>query len=115
MVDTPNARPMNGDEIPANAMAIEMLKNLVRLNDNIEKSHRIQEAILESLSSLGDYHESYMRAMEMLIEQSDEGKVKFSLADLARAMSEAAAEVMPDDGEEEDEHGPEDPRIAAER
>jgi len=96
-------------------IAAEMLKNLVRLNENIEKSHKMYAEMSAALSDLGDYHESYMRAMEILIEQSEEGKSKFSLGDLARAMAEAAAEVMPDDGEEEDEPGPEDPRVGVER
>jgi len=96
-------------------IAAEMLKNLVRLNENIEKSHKMYAALAAAISDLGDYHESYMRAMEILIEQSEEGKSKFSLADLARAVAEAAAEVMPEDGEEEDEPGPEDPLVDARR
>lgn len=109
-----NGRPMN-EETAGQHIAAEMLKNIVRLNENIEKSHRLYEALAEGISDLVDYHESYMRAMEILVEQSDEGKVKFTLADLASAMSEAAAEVMPEGDEEEDEPGPEDPRVGAER
>jgi hypothetical protein len=52
-----------------------------------------------------------MRAMEILIEQAEEGKSKFTLGDLAKATAEAATEVMPEDDEEEDEPGEEDPRI----
>lgn len=114
MSDKVNGRPMDG-ESAGQHIAAEMLKNIVRLNENIEKSHRIYEALAEGISDLVDYHESYMRAMEILIEQSDEGKSKFSLKDLAMAMSEAAAEVMPEGGEEEDEPGPEDPRVGVER
>jgi hypothetical protein len=113
MPETPN-RPSNGESVGEN-IAAEMLKNIVRLNDNIEKSHKIYGQLAESVAALADYHESYMRAMEILVEQSDEGKSKFTLGDLAAAMAEAAAEVMPDDGEGEDEPGPEDPRIGAER
>ena len=102
------------DESTGQHIAAEMLKNIIRLNDNIEKSHRMYEALNETLSSLADYHESYMRAMELLVEQAEEGKSKFTLADLAHAMAEAAAEVMPEDGaeeEEDDEPGSEDPLV----
>ncbi len=108
-----NGRP--ADESVGQNLAAEMLKNIIRLNDNIEKSHKAYESIAESLASLTDYHESYMRAMEMLVEASEEGKSKFTLGDLARAVSEAAAEVMPEDGEEEDEPGPEDPLVGRHR
>ncbi len=114
MPEMPNGRPMDG-ETAGQHIAAEMLKNIVRLNENIEKSHKIYAALAESVAALVDYHESYMRAMEMLVEQADEGKSKFSLGDLAQAMSEAAAEVMPEDGEEEDEPGPEDPLVGHER
>lgn len=107
MADAPNGRPID-DETPGAVIAAEMLKNLVLLNRNIEKSHQMYEEVARSIADLCDYHETYMRAMEILIEQSEEGKSKFSLADLARATADAAAEVMP---EEEDEPGGEDPLV----
>lgn len=102
----------NADQ-PGAVIAAEMLKNLILLNENIRKSHEMYAQLLASLQDLGDYHETYMRAMEILIEQSEEGKSKFTLADLAKATAEAAAEVMPegDEEEEEDEPGDEDPRV----
>jgi len=109
MSEEQSGRPMN-DESAGGHIAAEMLKNIVRLNENIEKSHKIYVALAESMSDLVDYHESYMRAMEILVEQSEEGKSKFTLGDLAKAMADAAAEVMPDD-EEEEEPGEEDPRV----
>lgn len=113
MPDQPNGRPMP-EESAGQHIAAEMLKNIVRLNENIEKSHKIYAALAAGISDLVDYHESYMRAMEILVESSEEGKSKFTLADLARAMAEAAAEVMPEDGEEE-EPGSEDPLVESER
>jgi len=113
MPEAPNGRPID-PESTGQYLAAEMLKNIVRLNENIEKSHKMYAALAEGISDLVDYHESYMRAMEILIEQSEEGKSKFSLGDLARAMAEAAAEVMPDD-DAVDEPGEEDPRVGAER
>jgi glutamyl-tRNA reductase len=108
--DAPNA------ETPGAVIAAQMLENLILLNRNIEKSHQIYETLSASIADLCDYHETYMRAMEILIEQAEEGKSKFTLGDLAKATAEAAAEVMPDeDGEEEDEPGDEDPRVRAVR
>ena len=118
MPEEPNGRPMN-DESAGQHIAAEMLKNIVRLNENIEKSHKLYAALAEGISDLADYHETYMRAMEILIEKSEEGKSKFTLADLARATAEAAEEVMPDDEGEEgppgEEFGEEDPRVRIER
>lgn len=102
---------MPNGETPGAVIAAQMLENLILLNRNIEKSHQIYEKLADALEDLSDYHETYMRAMEILIEQAEEGKSKFSLADLARATAEAAAEVMP----EEDEHGGEDPLVEAGR
>ncbi len=104
MPDSPNG------ETPGAVIAAQMLENLILLNRNIEKSHQIYETLASSIADLCDYHETYMRAMEMLVEQAEEGKSKFTLGDLAKATAEAASEVMPEDGEEEDEPGEEDPR-----
>jgi glutamyl-tRNA reductase len=109
MPETPNG------ETPGAVIAAQMLENLILLNRNIEKSHQMYESLAASIADLCDYHETYMRAMEIMIEQSDEGKSKFTLADLARAMSEAAAEVMPEEEAEEDEPGEEDPRVRSVR
>ncbi len=114
MEEPEKVRPGNGEPI-GESLAAEMLKNLVRLNDNIEKSHAIQANMAESLASLVDYHETWMRAAEMMIESADEGKSKFSTKDLVLALAEAAVEVMGESGEEEDESGPEDPRVSARR
>ena len=105
----------NGADSVGNVMAAEMLKNLIRLNENIEKSHRVYETLAASLADLCDYHETYMRATEILVDQAEEGKSKFTLGDFAKAVAEAAAEVMPEEGEEDDEPGEEDPRIRAVR
>lgn len=106
-----NGRPIDG-EIPANAIATEMLRNIVLLNEGIRESHKLQAQILESLQDLADYHETYMRASEMLVEQVDEGKNKISLADFVKALSDAADEVL---GSEEDEPGNEDPLVESRR
>lgn len=106
---------MPNGETPGAVIAAQMLENLILLNKNIEKSHQIYETLAASMADLCDYHETYMRAMEILMEQAEEGKPKFAMGDLVKAMAEAAAEVMPDDGEEEDEPGDEDPRIRAVR
>jgi len=105
-----NGRPAE-DDTPGAVIAAEMLKNLVLLNQNIERSHKIYSELAASIADLCDYHETYMRAMEILIEQAEEGKSKFSLGDLAKATAEAAAEVMPEEDDGEDEPGEEDPRI----
>lgn len=107
----PGEMPNNG-EAPGAIIAAEMLKNLVMLNENIQKSHQMYTQLTEQLSDLADYHETYMRAAEILIEKKEEGKSKFSISDFAEALVEAAEEVMGDgDGEEEDEPGDEDPRV----
>lgn len=107
-------RPANGESVGEN-IAAEMLKHLVRLNDNIEKSHAMYAAIAESLATLTDYHETWMRATEILVEKSDGGKNKFSIGDFVHAVAEAAEEVMGDAEEEEDEPGPEDPLVGRHR
>ena len=110
MPEQPNGRSMDG-EPPAAIIAAEMLKNIVMLNENIRKSHEMYGQLSDQLADLNDYHETYMRAVEILLEKSDEGKIKFSLKDLVEAMSEAAEEVMPS----EDEPGDEDPLLEARR
>jgi len=102
-----NGRPVD-PEPAGQVLAAEMLKNLVILNQNIEKSQAIQAQISDALADLADYHETYMRAAEIIIEKSEGGKIKFSVADFAKALAEAAEEVM---GEEEDEPGEEDPLV----
>lgn len=109
MAGDPNGRM---GESAGEHLAADMLKAIVRLNENIEKSHAMYQALAEGVADLVDYHETYMRASEILIEQAEEGKMKFSLGDLVKALAEAAEEVMPD---EEDEPGPEDPRVEVER
>ena len=110
MPDAPNGRPIDGDA-PGAVIAAEMLKNLVLLNENIRKSHEMYEQLSDQIADLNDYHETYMRAAEILMEKSDEGKIKFSVKDFVEAMTEAAEEIMPSD----DEPGGEDPRIEATR
>lgn len=102
-----NERPTNG-EAPGAIIAAEMLRNIVLLNENIRKSHEVYERLADSLADLADYHETYMRAAEIMIEKSDEGKAKWSVKDFVLALSEAAEEVM---GEAEDEPGEEDPLV----
>lgn len=110
MPEIPNERPVNG-ETPGAMIAAEMLKNLVMLNANIQKSHEMFAQLSDQLADLNDYHETYMRASEILMEKHEEGKIKFSVKDFVEAMVEAAAEVMPE--EDEDEPGEEDPLIRA--
>jgi hypothetical protein len=110
MSENPNGRPMDG-EAPGAIIAAEMLKNLVMLNENIRRSHEVYEQLLSALADLSDYHETYMRASEIVIEKAEEGKTKFSVLDFARAMVEAAEEVMPS----EDEPGEEDPLVESRR
>lgn len=98
----------NGSESAGAAMAAEMLKNIVLLNEQLQRNHELYSRLADGVADLIDYHETYMRASEILIEKADEGKSKFSVLDFARAMVEAADEVM---GEEEDEPGDEDPRV----
>lgn len=111
MPETPNnGRPLDG-EAPGAVIAAEMLKNIVLLNENIRRSHEMYEQLSDQLADLNDYHETYMRAVEILIEKSEEGKNKFSMKDLVEAMAEAAEEIMPG----EDEPGEEDPLVDARR
>jgi hypothetical protein len=110
MADQPNGRQMDGDSV-GGAMAAEMLRNLVLLNENIARSHAMYEQLSASIADLCDYHETYMRAAEILIEKSDEGKNKFSVKDFVEALVEAAEETMPSD----DEPGEEDPLVDARR
>jgi hypothetical protein len=106
MPDTNNGRPADPDQ-PGAVIAAEMLRNLILLNENIRKSHEMYESLAASISDLCDYHETYMRAVEILIEKSEEGKNKFSMKDFVEAVAEAAEEVMPS----EDEPGEEDPLV----
>lgn len=110
MPDPANGRPMDS-EAPGAIIAAEMLKNLVMLNENIQKSHALYEQLADQLADLNDYHETYMRASEILMEKAEEGKTKFSVKDFVEALAEAAEEVMPS----EDEPGEEDPRIGVRR
>lgn len=110
MPEMPNGRAEEG-ATPGALIATEMLKNLILLNERIEKSHQMYEQLAASIADLCDYHETYMRAMEILVEQADEGKMKFSMGDLVKAIAEAAEEVMPS----EDEPGEEDPLVDAGR
>jgi len=103
----PNGRPFE-PEAPGPIIAAEMLKNLVLLNANIEKTHQLYTEIAAALADLTDYHETYMRASEIVIEKAEQGKTKFSVLDFAKAMVEAAEDVM---GEGEDEPGEEDPLV----
>jgi hypothetical protein len=103
----PNEHP-NGAESAGAAMAAEMLRNLVILNESMKRGQELQQQIADSLEDLVGYHETYMRAIEILTEQSDEGKNKFSLSDVVKAMAEAADEIL---GEPEDEPGSEDPLV----
>lgn len=110
MPEPVNGRPMDGDA-PGAVIAAEMLKNLVMLNENIQKSHEMYAQLSDQLADLNDYHETYMRAAEILMEKSEEGKSKFSIKDFVEAMAEAAEEIMP----AEDEPGEEDPLVDARR
>jgi predicted patatin/cPLA2 family phospholipase len=108
MVD-PHGGPSNG-ESPGAIIAAEMLRNLVLLNESIQKSHQLYERLEQKLDDLAGYHETYMCAIDILMEKSEEGKNKFSLSDVIHAMAEASAEVL---GEPEDEPGDEDPRVTS--
>jgi hypothetical protein len=108
-MDPQGDRPSNG-EAPGAIIAAEMLKNLVLLNENIRRSHELYERLEQKIDDLAGYHETYMCAIDILMEKAEEGKNKFSLSDVINAMAEASAEVL---GEPEDEPGDEDPRVGA--
>ncbi len=92
---------------PAPVLAAQMVENMAILNDNITRLGEVLGAVVEKLDDICGYHETFIRAMELLLDQADDGKSKWSLRDLAKAMADAADEVMPAD----DEPGDEDPLV----
>lgn len=106
-----NGRTPDGESV-GTALATELVKQLVILNQTLKENQALMVEIKESIEDLNDSHEVICRTMEILHEQR--GKQKLGLSDLAAAFVEAADEVMPADVEE-DEPGEEDPRVEAER
>jgi len=111
MVDTQSDRPQNG-ETPGAVLLAELLKSLVILNETMRANQERYERLEQKLDDLAGYHETYMCAVEILMEKSEEGKNKFTMSDVIHAMAEAASEVL---GEPEDEPGDEDPRVTIDR
>lgn len=94
---------------PAAALAVDMVRSLVQLGDTIKSSIVLQVELKESIDQLIGHCEVFSRAMEIVVEKKEEGKVKWGLADFAESYLEAADEIMPADGEEEAEEEDGDP------
>ena len=92
---------------PAPVLAAQMVENMARLNENVTQMGEALVAVTEKLDEICGYHETFIRAMEIILDKSDDGKSKWGLRDLAAALSEAADEVMPAD----EEPGDEDPLV----
>lgn len=103
-----NGRPVDPVD-RGTQLAAELVRQLAILNENMEANREIFLEIRDTLGGLNDHHEVFIRAMELLLDQVDEGKLKWSLRDLASAMVAAADEIIP----AEDEPGDEDPRVGA--
>jgi hypothetical protein len=108
MAEPENGRPQS-DTDRGTQLAAELVRQLAILNENMEANREIFLEIRDGLDELAGHHEVVSRAMELLLDQADEGKLKWSLRDLASAMVAAADEIMP----AEDEPGDEDPRVRA--
>lgn len=102
-----NAQAPDGASM-GNLLAVDLLKQIVRLNENMERNQELLAGIAESLEGLAGYHEVYQRACEIVVERVEEGsKSKWTMADFADCVVEAADEIMPAD----DEPGDEDPLV----
>ena len=104
----PNGRVPDGEAV-GTALATELVKQLVILNQTLKENQALMVEVKEALEDLNDAHEVICRTMEILHKQR--GKQKMGLQDLAAAFVEAADEIMP----AEDEPGDEDPRVEVER
>lgn len=99
-------------EDPGARLAADMVQNLRDLSEKVEQSAAMNAELRDSIDQLVGHCEVFSRTMEILVEQADEGKNKWSLKDFAAAYLEAADEIMPAE-EDEDEPGDEDPRVRA--
>jgi hypothetical protein len=106
----PNGKPQEHESV-GNVMAADMLRNLVILNEQLQAGHHLHSELTEKVDQLIGHFEVFGRTMEIICEQKEEGKSKFSLGDFADAYLEAADEIMPAD----DERGPEDPLVDVSR
>ena len=106
--DDKNGRVPDGEAV-GTALATELVKQLVILNQTLKENQALMVEVKEALEDLNDAHEVICRTMEILHKQR--GKQKMGLQDLAAAFVEAADEIMP----AEDEPGEEDPRVEVER
>lgn len=106
-MNEPNGRTPDPESV-GNQLATELVKNLVILNRTMEENQKLSVEIRDALDQFCGHMEVVNRAMEIVVEKREEGKVKFTLADFADAMVEAADEIMP---AEEDEPGGEDPLV----
>ncbi len=88
---------------PATALANDMIKALTVNSQLVEKSVEVQAALVESVDKLIDHCDVFTRTAEILMEKSEEGKNKWSLKDFFTAYLEAADEIMPPEGEEEED------------
>jgi hypothetical protein len=105
-----NGKPQEHESV-GNVMAADMLRNLVVLNERLKDGQALHVELKDSVDQLIGHFEVFGRAMELICDQKEEGKVKFSLGDFADAYLEAADEIMPAD----DESGPEDPLVDVSR
>ena len=106
-----NGKPQEHESV-GQVMAADMLKNLVILNEQLQVGHELHGELKDSVDQLIGHFEVFGRAMELICEAKEEGKMKFTLGDFADAYLAAADEIMPED---EDEPGPEDPLVDARR
>lgn len=93
---------------PAATLAVDMVRSLVQLGDTIKSSIVLQAELKDSIDQLIGHCEVFGRAMEIVAEKKEEGKVKWTLADFAESYLEAADEIMPAEGEEGEEEEEED-------
>ena len=106
-----NDRPPDGASV-GNMLAVDLVKQIVILNESMERNRELFEGIAESLAELAGYHEVFQRACELVVERVEDGsKSKWTIADFADCVVEAADEIMPPD----DEPGDEDPLIEKRR
>ena len=106
-----NDKPQDGASV-GNLLAVDLLKQIVLLNENMERNRELLEGIAESLEGLAGYHEVFQRACELVVERVEDGsKSKWTVADFADCVVEAADEIMPAD----EEPGDEDPLIEKRR
>ena len=106
-----NGKPIDPDTAGPQ-LAAEMVRNLALLNEQMKDGQALHVELKDSVDQLIGHCEVFGRAMEIICDQKEEGKSKFSLSDFAEAYLDAADEIMPAD---DDEPGPEDPLVESRR